>query len=488
MWFLLVLALVQGLLEWLPVSSQGQIAILLQALSGLEPSTIFSITIWLHLGTLIAVLLYYRKDYFKVLRPVGFEEKQIRTFLIIATLSTGIAALPAYIFLKEVFPFILGDFLTLLTGFLLILTGVIIYLTRRKTGLKGVTGLSLTDAFLVGLIQGFAILPGLSRSGLTIAMLLWLGYKNSTSLKLSFMLSAPAVTGALLVDAISNTTLIFNLPVHILILAFIITGVIGFLTIKYLTQFSQRVNFSYFCIILGLLVILILLPLTLLGGSLNIIGVIGEGITWIYNMLRNIVVLIGPAGLFAVMIVQAVLAPIPSEGILILAGGAFSLSYGFPTGMLIAVLVSGLGGIAGAVLSYSISKFGGRPVVKRLVSEKTLESADEWFKKYGGWAVLIGRLLPFIPFDAISYGAGLTKMRTTSFILATVLGIFPRSLLYTYIGYLIENSLSTGSLELLYIIVTSILALAILLVFLYKYYFLMRHTRMNPVVNTANES
>ncbi len=484
MWFLLVLALMQGVLEWLPVSSQGQITILLQAIGGLDSATIFSTSIWLHLGTLAAVLFYYRRDYINLLKPVNSEDKLIRTFLVIATLSTGIIAIPIYIFLRDLFPFILGDFLMLLTGFLLTITGVVIYLTRRKTGLKEVNSLSFSDAFLVGLIQGFAILPGLSRSGLTIALLLFLGYKNQTALKLSFLLSAPTVTGALLVDTVAGSGLVFNIPFHILLLAFIITGVIGFLTIKYLIHLAQSLNFSYFCILLGLITILILFPLTFIGGSLNIIGVIGEGITWVYSVLRDVVLVIGPLGLFAVMIIQAVLAPIPSEGILILAGGAFSLSYGFPAGILIAVLTSGLGGIIGAILSYSISKFGGRPIVKKIVSEKTLESADNWFKKYGGWAVLIGRLLPFIPFDAISYGAGLTEMRTSSFILATVVGIFPRSLLYTYIGYLIENSLATGNLEPLYILFTSIAALAILLVFLYKYYFLDKRNRNK--VNSNN--
>ncbi|MEM2109899.1 MAG: undecaprenyl-diphosphate phosphatase [Candidatus Odinarchaeota archaeon] len=479
MWFLLILALVQGLIEWLPISSQGQLILLLQAAGGLDASTLLSISIWLHLGTLIAVLVYYRRDYISILKPSGNDDKLTRMFMVTATVATGVVAVPIYLFLKNSFPFIVGDFLTLITGILLILTGVIIHLTKRKIGVKEIGSLSIVDALIVGLVQGFAILPGISRSGVTIAALLWLGYKNQNALKLSFLISAPAVIGAVSIDAVSYPAVIADIPVYILILALIITAIIGFLTIKYFTKLSQKINFSYFCIFLGLIITLILGPLILLGDSLSLISSISDGFIWIYNALRDIVLIIGPAGLFLVMIVQAVLAPIPSEGILILAGGAFTISYGFPTGILIAVLSSGFGGISGAILSYFISKVGGRPIVKKLLSEKTLASADNWFKKYGGWAVLVGRLIPFIPFDAISYGAGLTKMKTSSFILATVIGIFPRSFLYTYIGYLIENSLSTGNLEPFYIIIMSVIALAILLVFLYKHYFIDKRSRSN---------
>lgn len=486
MWPLILIAVIQGLFEWLPISSQGQVVLILQSLLGINIAAALSISLWLHLGTMFSVLFYYRRDYISILKGDGETSHLLRKFLLLSTLMTGVVGVPVYIFLNDLFPVNLGDLLTLFMGLFLIVTGVIIYFTRNKYGSKEIGDLSYIDMLLVGVIQGFALLPGLSRSGVTIAAFLWLGFKNQNALKLSFLMSAPAVLGAVGMDAIVSPDIFASgIPLYIIILALILTALTGVLAIKYLTKLAQRINFSYFCIILGLLIILLIGPFLLFSGSLNILLYIEDGLLWLYNNLRNIVLIIGPAGLFFVMIIQAVVAPIPSEGILILAGGAFTLSYGFPAGVMVAVFSSGLGGICGALVSYTISRMGGRPIAKRLLSERTLSSADAWFYKYGGWAVLIGRLMPFIPFDAISYGAGLTKMKTSSFLSATIIGIFPRSFLYVYIGYLIEQSMSTGQVELLFLVIMTVLALAVLLIFLYRYYFRRRKAASPDLVDNA---
>jgi membrane protein DedA with SNARE-associated domain len=284
-------------------------------------------------------------------------------------------------------------------------------------------------------------------------------------------MSAPAIIGATFFDIlISSSPIIYNVDLIILVTVLVLTAIIGLLTIRVLTGLAKKINFAYFCIILGVITIAIALPSIILGGGVDLLATLSNAFFWLYENLRNVILIIGPIGLFLVMIAQAILAPIPSEGILILAGGAFSITYGFPLGIIIVGIVGGLGELGGALIAFYISKFGGRPIAKRLIGEKNLEFADNWFTKYGGWAVLIGRLIPFIPFDAVSYGAGLTKMKVKTFMLATVVGAFPRAFLYAYFGYLIDASISYGGLELFYILLTSIIALVIILVFITRYY------------------
>ena len=130
--------------------------------------------------------------------------------------------------------------------------------------------------------------------------------------------------------------------------------------------------------------------------------------------------------LFGMMIVQAIAIPIPSELVLI-AGG---LAFGFPFGW----IVGALGSIVAAMLGFYISRKGGRSLAIRFVGEKGIKFADNWFNRWGIWAVLLGRFAPFIPFDAISYSAGLTTMKLKNFMVPTIIGTLPRALFYTSLG------------------------------------------------------
>lgn len=130
--------------------------------------------------------------------------------------------------------------------------------------------------------------------------------------------------------------------------------------------------------------------------------------------------------LFGMMIVQALAIPIPSELVLIAGGLAFEFPFGW--------LVGALGSIIAGIISFYISKKGGRSLAIRLVGEKGIKFADNWFNRWGGWAILLGRFAPFIPFDAISYSAGLTTMKLKNFLIPTIIGTIPRTLFYTSLG------------------------------------------------------
>jgi uncharacterized membrane protein YdjX (TVP38/TMEM64 family) len=150
--------------------------------------------------------------------------------------------------------------------------------------------------------------------------------------------------------------------------------------------------------------------------------------------------------LFGMMIIQALAIPIPSELVLIAGGLAFAFPFGW--------IVGALGSIVAALISFYISKKGGRSLAIKLVGENGIRLADNWFNRWGSWAVLLGRFAPFIPFDAISYGAGLTTMKLKSFLIPTVIGTLPRTLFYTSLGsffgvtfqQLIESYRATGEI------------------------------------------
>ena len=134
----------------------------------------------------------------------------------------------------------------------------------------------------------------------------------------------------------------------------------------------------------------------------------------------------GPPLLFVAMIVQALAIPIPSEFVLICGGAAFGLLSGW--------LVGALGSVVAAFIGFYISRKGGRSVALRFVGYRGIEFADNWFNRWGVWAVLLGRVAPFIPFDVISYSAGLTQMKLRSFIVPTVIGTLPRAFFYAFLG------------------------------------------------------
>ncbi|MFB0560044.1 MAG: TVP38/TMEM64 family protein [Candidatus Lokiarchaeia archaeon] len=215
----------------------------------------------------------------------------------------------------------------------------------------------------------------------------------------------------------------------------------------------------------------------------------------LFNGVLWWIVIYGSIGFFAAMILQAIIAPIPSELVLMLGGAAFSIQYNaisliplivlfpeifnfftlifylplfsslftFDYGILLAGFVGGTGEVAGGVIGFYIARFVGRPVIERWENEaigmekkdyvpsggrlrrffdKTVIYvlgdavliADRWFTKYGFWAVLAARLIPLVLFDAVSYGAGLTKIKFRSYFIPTVIGGYPRAFLYCFFG------------------------------------------------------
>ncbi len=262
----LVLGVVQGITEWLPISSEGINTLILLQFFQKPLAEAIQISIWLHTGTLLAALIYFRRDVVPLLRHLpqylrelgagsGTGLDAMTTFLIVSTVLTGVVGTPL-IFIglsQEVIP---AGLVTAIIGVFLIITGVVLKYAPRFQGTKTTPGIK--DAIVLGVVQAFSVFPGLSRSGLTVAGLLFRGYDARQALRISFLMSIPVVlaaeVGLVLINGVS-----FNL----LAMSGIVTAFLfGLLTIGVLLRIAARIHFWKFCLVLGGLS---LLPL-LIGG------------------------------------------------------------------------------------------------------------------------------------------------------------------------------------------------------------------------------
>ena len=239
----IVLSIVQGIAEWLPVSSEGLSFLIMLNLFGKSISTALSYAIFLHLGTALAVLIRFREEFIKML--YGSEMLRI---VVMTTVSTAVVAIP----LMKLIEIQSGEIVNAFIGILLILTGIILRLP--KSGYRRIGQIRLLDMIFLGFAQGFAVLPGISRSGTTISFLLLRKIDEEDTLKISFIISVPAVLGAIILRGIPSE---IDFKMGTMIVA--VTCLFGYFTMEALLRYARKVDFSKFCISFGIIAILITL-------------------------------------------------------------------------------------------------------------------------------------------------------------------------------------------------------------------------------------
>ena len=229
---------------------------ILQKIFGLKQPLVF-FDIILHFGSLLALLVYFRQNIFKI--AVGLVRKEESAIKIIKLLIIG--TLPAVIFgilLDKQIENIFNS--SKIVGFGLIFTSILLFSTKFvKNNKKEFKQLNEKDAFFIGLLQAISILPGISRSGLTIISGLWRGLSPETAFRFSFYLSIPAILGALVfkikdISFYSTQEIIFG------IIGMIVAGLVGYLSLKILEKILKSAKFFWFgfyCLILGLFALMI---------------------------------------------------------------------------------------------------------------------------------------------------------------------------------------------------------------------------------------
>ncbi|MFO7619403.1 MAG: undecaprenyl-diphosphate phosphatase [Thermoplasmata archaeon] len=258
-WFTaLLIGAIQGLLEWLPVSSSGQTTVVMVNFMGIRPEFAITFGLAVHIGTAMAVFARYPKQLLGMLdiRTATGPKK----FYWVTTIISLLCALPIMLLLESTFDSELwtGLTITLLIGIALIITGIVLGRVPRRA-LRPVKDGSWPDYLLVGMAQAFAVLPGISRSGMTMAALLGRKFKTIEALTFSFLLSVPVSLAAFAYVVVFGEMVATSL--WLLAIAAISSFVLGYISMDMLISVARSFRFSKTCLFLGSLAIL--LPLLL---------------------------------------------------------------------------------------------------------------------------------------------------------------------------------------------------------------------------------
>lgn len=254
--FALCLGVLQGLTEFLPISSSGHLVLAQSLIPGFsQPGVLFEVA--LHIGTLVAVCAYFWKDLwalalslFSTAQPQAAQNRRLLWLLIVGSVPTAVMGL---LFRKQ-FEAMFHDVQS--AGLWFIVTGVLLFVTDRVAARgRQLANMRVIDALLIGFAQGLAIIPALSRSGATIAAGVFLGLEREFLVRYSFLLSIPAVAGAFVLEVASHwqeaqqhfQPLVYTVGI-------IAAGVVGYWSIAVLLRMtrSRRLSlFAYYCWVVG---------------------------------------------------------------------------------------------------------------------------------------------------------------------------------------------------------------------------------------------
>ena len=261
---IIILGIVQGIAEFLPISSSAHLIIFRDVLgigATMPKDMALSFDIALHFGTLLAIGIYFFKDFINMItkgftKGVQDDQGKILWYLIAATIPAAIAGL---LFEDIIEDLIRGNIYVIATA--LIIMGILIYIAdkifKNKREVKDMT---LKDALIIGCSQVLALIPGFSRSGTTIAAARTLGIERENAAKFSFFLSAPVVCGAVVLELLDKATwaVIIAEPLTF-VLGIVIAFITGLICIKYLLKYLQKHNFKIFMIYRIAIAIIVLL-------------------------------------------------------------------------------------------------------------------------------------------------------------------------------------------------------------------------------------
>jgi len=267
-----IIGLVQGVLEWLPVSSEGAVWLTINQLQDISFETGVKYALFLHLATAPSAILVFRKQILHMIRNLIFKPSRLDSttvFLAISFVVSGLFGL-AIIKTVEIISPLIGSLGMLVIGVFLIITGFMSVFKSRhfqhmflETGQiydlsfsKKATQDSveikerpsipkkvLVDSLILGLAQGLAVLPGLSRSGITISLLLYRGVEKNKAVTMSFLMSIPASIAAALYSIFTNSDVSFSTSILVSCLTAFIVGLIS---IKIVLKFVSKFNLTFF--------------------------------------------------------------------------------------------------------------------------------------------------------------------------------------------------------------------------------------------------
>lgn len=276
-------AIIQGLTEFLPVSSSGHLS-LYQHFTGNSGEGALMFSAILHLGTLLAVVVCFRKQLLKLLLEAFKMIKDIftgkftlknlepqRRLLLMFVVSTAVL-IPFYIF-KDFFESFSEDASIFAEGLCFLYTSALLFMADRSGGDKTLTDVSTKDALRIGFFQSIALLPGVSRSGSTISAGLFSGLKKSEAVSYSFILGIPAILGGCLVEVKDGLSQNLDVGFGKYLVGFIVAAIVGFAAIKLVNLLMKTDKYKIFAIytaVLGVAVIIISIVEMIIGHPITL--------------------------------------------------------------------------------------------------------------------------------------------------------------------------------------------------------------------------
>lgn len=261
---ILILGFIQGVAEFLPISSSAHLIIFRDLFgigSGMSANMELTFDIALHFGTLLAIGVFFFKDFIKMIskgftKGIKDNDGKILWYLVAATIP---AAIVGVLFEDTIENIIRSNYVIIALA--LAIMGVIIYLADKYSKeSKDIKKMTLKDAVIIGCSQVFALIPGFSRSGTTIAAGRVLGLERESAAKFSFFLSAPVVLGAVLLQLLKGSAwsvILANMSTFIL--GILVSFIVGILCIKFLLKYLQKHNFKIFMIYRIVLALVVLI-------------------------------------------------------------------------------------------------------------------------------------------------------------------------------------------------------------------------------------
>lgn len=269
----IILGIIQGVTEFLPISSTGHVTLagkIMNLISDQNPEKWTSFLAIVQLGTLLAVLIYFRKDIILIIKNFftenissrkKFSEQSYNSKLGWLIIIGSIPIFTIGFLLKDLIEGPLTKNLYVLTGSILLFAVILAIAEKAASFKKEIKDITVRDSFFIGLAQVFSLVPGSSRSGVTITGGLFAGLKRETAARFSFLISIPAVFASGLFQLYEAFSYLDNSMILNLLIATIFSGMSGYLAIDFLLKFLRKYTtfiFIYYRFVLGILILILL--------------------------------------------------------------------------------------------------------------------------------------------------------------------------------------------------------------------------------------
>ena len=255
----IVVGIVQGVAEWLPISSKTQVLLASTVLFGLPLAVAYAFGLFMEIGSVLSALIYFRKDVFSVLI---LRDRRLLTYLLVVTSVTAVIAVPIYLVMLKLLEssYNVGAPMIVL-GAVLIANGLYIRRSRINPKIGGLEQMKMKHYIAVGVAQGIAAFPGVSRSGMTTSTMLLMGVKPEVAFRLSFLAYIPAAVGAFMVTVLLSrgevNSAIASVNFTGVMIAITTAAVTGLLVISYLLRVAKNNKVYLINLALGVIAIVI---------------------------------------------------------------------------------------------------------------------------------------------------------------------------------------------------------------------------------------